>query len=129
MNLSPDQEIFWQHGFVKVSGTLVMTWIMMTVLAVGAKLITRKLAFKAGGVSRGQAALEIIVTGIAQQIGETGLARPHRYLPFLGTLFLFIALANLGTLIPGFELPTSSLSTTAALALCVFIAVPLFGIR
>ncbi|MEA3149391.1 MAG: F-type H+-transporting ATPase subunit a [Gammaproteobacteria bacterium] len=129
MNLSPDQEIFWQHGFVKVNGTLVMTWIMMTVLAVGAKLITRKLAFKAGGVSRGQAALELIVTGIAQQIGETGLARAHRYLPFLGTLFLFIALANLGTLIPGFEPPTSSLSTTAALALCVFIAVPLFGIR
>jgi F-type H+-transporting ATPase subunit a len=129
MNLSPDQEIFWQHGFVKVNGTLVMTWTMMTVLAVGAKLITRKLAFKAGGVSRGQAALEIIVTGIAQQIGETGLAKPDRYLPFLGTLFLFIALANLGTLIPGFEPPTSSLSTTAALALCVFIAVPWFGIR
>jgi F-type H+-transporting ATPase subunit a len=96
---------------------------------VGAKLITRKLVFKSAGVSRGQAALEIIVTGIAQQIGETGLAKPHRYLPFLGTLFLFIALANLGTLIPGFEPPTSSLSTTAALALCVFIAVPWFGIR
>ncbi len=129
MNLSPDQEIFWQHGFVKVNGTLVMTWIMMTVMTVGAKLVTRKLVFKAGRVSRGQAALEIIVTGMAQQIGETGLARPHRYLPFLGTLFLFIALANLGTLIPGFEPPTSSLSTTATLALCVFIAVPLFGIR
>lgn len=129
MNLSPDQEIFWQHGFVKVSATLVMTWIMMTVLALGAKLITRRLVVQADRVSRGQAALEIIVTGIAQQIRETGLTKPHRYLPFLGTLFLFIALADLGTLIPGFEPPTSSLSTTAALALCVFIAVPLFGIR
>ncbi len=129
MNLSPDQEIFWQHGFVKVNGTLVMTWIMMTVLAVGAKLLTRKLAVKAGPVSRAQAALEIIVTGMAEQIGETGLDRPNRYLPFLGTLFLFIALANLGSLIPGFEPPTGSLSTTAALALCVFIAVPSFGIR
>jgi len=129
MNLSPDQEIFWQHGFVKVNGTLVMTWIMMAVMAMGAKWITRKLVFQAVGVSRGQAALEIIVTGMAQQIGETGLAKPHRYMPFLGTLFLFIALANLGTLVPGFEPPTSSLSTTAALALCVFIAVPVFGIR
>jgi F-type H+-transporting ATPase subunit a len=129
MNLSPDQEIFWQHGSIKVNGTLVMTWIMMSALAVGAKLLTRNLVFKAGGVSRRQAALEIIVTGIAQQIGETGLAKPQRYLPFLGTLFLFIALANLGTLIPGFQPPTSSLSTTAALALCVFIAVPAFGIR
>jgi F-type H+-transporting ATPase subunit a len=129
MNLSPDQEIFWQRGFFKVNGTLLMTWILMTCLALGARLITRKLVFRADRVSRGQAALEIIVTGIAQQIGETGLAKPHRYLPFLGTLFLFIALANLGTLIPGFESPTSSLSTTAALALCVFIAVPLFGIQ
>jgi F-type H+-transporting ATPase subunit a len=129
MNLSPDQEIFWQRGFFKVNGTMLMTWILMTLLAVGAKLITRKLVFRVDGVSRGQAALEIIVTGIAQQIGETGLAKPHRYLPFLGTLFLFIALANLGALIPGFEPPTSSLSTTAALALCVFIAVPIFGIR
>ncbi len=129
MNFSPDQEIFWQYGFVKVNDTLVMTWIMMTVMAVGAKLITRKLVVNAGGVSRGQAALEIIVTGVAQQIAETGLSQTSRYLPFLGTLFLFIALANLGTLIPGFEPPTSSLSTTAALALCVFIAVPSFGIR
>jgi F-type H+-transporting ATPase subunit a len=129
MNLTPDQEIFWQHGFFKVNGTLVMTWIVMTVLAVTSKIITRKLVFRVDGVTRGQAALEVIVTGIAQQIGETGLLKPIRYLPFLGTLFLFVAVANLGTLIPGFEPPTSSLSTTASLALCVFIAVPIFGIR
>jgi F-type H+-transporting ATPase subunit a len=129
MNLSPDQHVFWQHGFAKVNGTLVMTWILMCVLGVGAKLLTRRVTFRAGGVSRGQATLEIFVTGISEQIGETGLIRPHFYLPFLGTLFLFIVSSNLGTLIPGFEPPTSSLSTTAALALCVFIAVPIFGIR
>jgi F-type H+-transporting ATPase subunit a len=129
MNLSPDQQIFWQHGFVKINGTLVMTWILMIVLAVTAKLLTRKPAYSPDGVSRGQAALEIIVSGISEQIGETGLVKPRLYLPFLGTLFLFIALSNLGTLIPGFEPPTSSLSTTAALALCVFLAVPMFGIR
>ncbi len=129
MNLSPDQEVFWQHGFVKVNGTLVMTWIMMALMAVGARFLTRKLGATVVTVSRGQAALEIIVTGIVQQIKETGLSQPVQYLAFLGTLFLFIVLANLGTLIPGFEPPTSSLSTTVALALCVFVAVPLFGIR
>jgi F-type H+-transporting ATPase subunit a len=129
MNLSPDQEIFWQYGSAKVNGTLVMTWIVMAVLVVGAKFLTRNLVFRADRVSRGQAALEIIVTGISEQIGETGLAKPLTYLPFLGTLFLLIALSNLGTVIPGFEPPTSSLSTTAALALCVFIAVPIFGLR
>jgi F-type H+-transporting ATPase subunit a len=129
MNITPDQEILWQHGFVKLNATLITTWIMMAVMAVSAKLLTRRLAHAPGSISKAQAALEIIVTGAVQQIREVGLSRPERYLPFLGTLFLFIFLANLGTLIPGFDPPTSSLSTTAALAICVFVAVPLFGIR
>ena len=58
-----------------------------------------------------------------------GLGRPRPYLGFLGTLFLFVAAASLCTIIPGFQPPTGSLSTTAALALCVFVAVPLFGIE
>jgi F-type H+-transporting ATPase subunit a len=56
------------------------------------------------------------------------LSRPRKYLPFLATLFLFLATAAVATIIPGYEPPTASLSTTAALALCVFVAVPLFGI-
>jgi F-type H+-transporting ATPase subunit a len=129
MNLTPDQAILWQHGFVKLNGTLLMTWILMIAMVVSAKFLTRRRTAAAGPISRGQAALEIVVMGVARQIADVGLSRPERYLPFLGTLFLFIALSNLGALIPGFEPPTSSLSTTAALALCVFIAVPLFGIR
>ena len=58
-----------------------------------------------------------------------GLSQPEKYLSFLGTLFLFVATASLCTVIPGYKPPTGSLSTTAALALCVFVAVPLFGIR
>ncbi len=56
------------------------------------------------------------------------LQRPERFLAFLGTLFLFDA-AALATIVPGYEPPTGSLSTAIALALCVFVAVPLFGIR
>ena len=52
----------------------------------------------------------------------------RKYLGFLGTLFLFLAMASLCTIIPGYEPPTGSLSTTLALALCVFVAVPFFGI-
>jgi F-type H+-transporting ATPase subunit a len=58
-----------------------------------------------------------------------GLSHAGDYLPFLGTLFLFVAMASLCTVIPGYQPPTGSLSTTTALALCVFVAVPLFGIR
>jgi F-type H+-transporting ATPase subunit a len=129
MNITPDQAILWQHGFVKLNETLVMTWVLMGVVVAIAKLLTRRRVSAVGRISRGQAALEVIVTGIVRQIEDVGLVRPKRFLPFLGTLFLFIALSNIGTLVPGFEPPTSSLSTTAALALCVFVAVPLFGIR
>ena len=127
MRLSPDQLIFWQHGFFKLNGTIAFTWAIMLVLAVGAKLITRNLSAEITR-TRWQNLLEIVVTAIEKQIGEVGLRRPHIYLPFLGTLFLFVAVSAVCTIIPGYEPPTSSLSTTAALALCVFVAVPLFGI-
>jgi len=128
MRLSADQMIFWQHGFVKLNGTIVFTWGLMLVLALGSKLITRHLSTDLKR-SRWQNFLEIAVTGIRNQIEEVGLSHAEKYLPFLGTLFLFIATANLCTIIPGYEPPTGSLSTTAALALCVFVAVPLFGVE
>ena len=128
MRLSPDQLIFWQHGFFKLNGTIVFTWGLMLVLAVGSKLITRKLSTDLKR-SRWQNLLEIVVTGIGKQIEDVGLKHPEKYIGFLGTLFLFVALAALCTIIPGYEPPTGSLSTTAALALCVFLAVPLFGIE
>ena len=91
-------------------------------------LVTRKLSMDLNR-SRWQNLLEIIVTGIEKQIADVGLRQPEKYIGFLGTLFLFIALASLCTIIPGYEPPTGSLSTTAALALCVLVAVPFFGIE
>ncbi len=128
MHLSPDETIFWQHGFIKLNATIVFTWGLMFLLALGAKLITRKLATEHKR-SRWQNLLEIVVTAIERQIEELGLSQPRKYLSFLGTLFLFIAAANLFTIIPGYKPPTASLSTTAALALCVFWSVPFFGIK
>jgi F-type H+-transporting ATPase subunit a len=128
MRLSADQLIFWQHDFFKLNGTIVFTWALMLVLAVGSKLITRKLSTELKR-SRWQNLLEIVVTAIEKQIEDVGLKNPQKYIGFLGTLFLFVALCALCTILPGFEPPTGSLSTTAALALCVFVAVPLFGIE
>ena len=128
MRLSPDQMIFWQHGFIKLNGTIAFTWGLMLVLAVGSKLITRNLSTELQR-SRWQNLLEIIVTGIVQQIEDVGLRSPDKYIGFLGTLFLFVASASICTIIPGYEPPTGSLSTTAALAVCVFVVVPFFGIR
>jgi len=128
MRLSPDEIIFWQYGFFKLNATIVFTWGLMLVLVVGSLLVTRRLS-KGLERSRWQNLLEVIVTTIETQIEEVGLREPRKYLAFLGTLFLFVALSALCTVLPGFEPPTGSLSTTVALALCVLVAVPLFGIE
>jgi len=127
VRLTSDQLILWRYGFLELNATIVTTWGLMLLLSVSAWLITRRLTSEIN-TSRWQSALEILITGIDEQIKEVGLAVPQRYLPFIGTLFLFIATANLLTILPLYEPPTGSLSTTTALALCVFVAVPLFGI-
>jgi F-type H+-transporting ATPase subunit a len=128
MHLSPDEIIFWEYGFVKVNATMATTWALMLAMALGAWLITRRLSTDQIR-SRWQNLLEIVVTGIESQIEDVGLRHPRKYIGFLGTLFLFIAMASLCTIIPGFEPPTGSLSSTVALALCVMVAVPLFGVE
>ncbi len=122
MRLSPDTLVFWQHGFFKLNDTLVTTWALMLFLCVGAWLVTRRLASD-GPISRWQSFLEIIVSGISVQIKEIGIISPEKYLGFIGTLFLFVGTASLFTILPGYDPPTASLSTTVALALCVFVAV------
>jgi len=128
MKLTSDQTIFWQHGFVTINLTLVTTWGLMILMVIGSKLITRNLKTNIR-ISRWQCILEMIVTSINEQIEEVGLANPAKYIGFIGTLFLFIAMANLCIILPWYEPPTASLSTTVALALCVFLAVPFFGIE
>lgn len=127
MRLSPDDIVYWQSGVFKLNATIVFTWGLMAILAIGSKLVTSRLS-RGLHRSRWQNLLEIVVSGIVKQIADVGLVEPRKYLDFLGTLFLFVALANLFTIFPGYEPPTGSLSTTTALAVCVFLAVPLFGI-
>jgi F-type H+-transporting ATPase subunit a len=126
MHLSPDEIIFWQSGLFKLNATIVYTWVLMVVLTLGSLLVTRKLSTTLTR-SRWQNLLEIVVIGIEGQIADVGLREPRKYMGFLGTLFLFVAMAALFTVFPGYEPPTASLSTTVALALCVLVAVPLFG--
>ncbi len=127
MKLSPDQTIFWQHGFITINLTIVTTWALMLVIVLAAALVTRKLKTDIH-ISRWQCFLEMIVTGINEQIKEVGLNNPEHYIGFIGTLFLFIGVSNICIIFPGYTPPTASLSTTTALALSVFIAVPFFGI-
>jgi F-type H+-transporting ATPase subunit a len=128
MKLSPDQTIFWQHGFFNINLTIVTTWALMAFLTVASALITRKIKTDIR-ISRWQCILEMLVTTINNEIKDVGLNEPSDYIGFLGTLFLFIATANFCIILPWYQAPTGSLSTTAALAICVFLAVPFFGIE
>jgi F-type H+-transporting ATPase subunit a len=127
MTISPDSIVFWQWGPFSLNGTIVFTWVVMALLTAIAWLITRRLSTGIE-LSRWQNLLEVLVTGIRDQIRELSHQEPNAYLPFVGTLFLFIAMANLLNVVPGYMAPTGSLSTTTALAICVFLAVPIFGI-
>jgi len=127
VTINPDEIILFEWGWLKINATIFFTWLVMSLLTLGSHLVTRKLS-RRGPPSRGQNLLEVLVQGIKDQIREVSRQEPGPYLPFVGTLFIFIAMSNVLAIVPGYIPPTSSLSTTAALAACVFIAVPVFGI-
>lgn len=127
MRLSPDEIALFAVGPWTVNATLVFSWVIMVLLVGAGALVTRGLSAGAS-MGRGQNVLEALVAFLLDQIHEVTRQDPRPYLPFVGTLFLFIVTSNVLSVVPGFEAPTGSLSTAAALALCVFVAVPAFGI-
>jgi F-type H+-transporting ATPase subunit a len=126
MEISPDN-IVYQLGPVRVNATIVFTWLVMGLLVGTSWLITRGLSHEPR-LTRGQNFLEAIVSLVQDQIREIIQRDPAPYLAFIGSLFLFIVVSNVLAIVPGFYPPTGSLSTTVALALCVFAAVPIFGV-
>jgi F-type H+-transporting ATPase subunit a len=121
------EQVIWTWGPCEVDLNLLFTWLVMALLVGGSWLLTRRLVI-GPTISIRQCIVEGLVEVMAGQIRDVTQQAPRRYLPFIGSLFLFIALSNILTLIPGFLAPTSSVMTTSALAICVFFAVPIYGI-
>jgi F-type H+-transporting ATPase subunit a len=128
MDFSPDSVILWEWGFIKLNATILFTWLVMLVLTIFSWLVTRNIRADFT-LSKGQNMLEAVVSGAMDQIREISQQDPKPYLTFVGSLFLFIVVSNVLSVVPGFQAPTGSLSTTAALAIIVFLAVPFFGIQ
>lgn len=128
LHLTPDTIELFRLGPLTVNMTMAMTWLVMLLLVIAARLGTRALRHDLRP-SKLQMGLEIVVETVNNQIATLSPKHPERLLPFVGTLFLYIVVANILAIVPGYVPPTGSLSTTAALATCVLVAVPYFGIR
>ncbi len=118
--------VLFHIGPVNITRPVLTTWAIMAALALASRFVTLRLALRPG---RGQAVLELVVTGIMGQLEEVVRKQPRPFLPLLGTLFIFLVAANLSGVLPGVQAPTATLETPAALALIVFLAVHFYGVR
>lgn len=118
--------VLFRIGPVTITRAVVTTWAIMLALTICAWLTTRRLRQRR---DRSGTIVEVLVTGVMEQIEEVIRTDPRPYLPLLGTLFIFLVAANLSGVVPGAEAPTSKLETPAALALVVFASVHYFGVH
>jgi F-type H+-transporting ATPase subunit a len=119
--LTPD--ILFTIGPVPISRAVVTTWAIMVLMTV---FLIAAFRSRAPGL---QAGLEIVLTAIADQLRQIVGRDPWPFMPLLGSLFIFLVLANLTAVIPGATPPTGHIETPAALALIVFLSVHVYGIR
>jgi F-type H+-transporting ATPase subunit a len=109
-----------------INRTVITTWGVMAFLLLLSWLTTRRMKQSPG---LWQTAVEGVVSASQDAIAAVNPQYANQLLPFVGTLWLFLAVANLVGILPGLNGPTADLSTTAALAVLVFLSVHWYGIR
>lgn len=118
--------IVFYVGPFAITSIVITTWGIMLILAIFCWLATRQLSLDPGPL---QTMLEGIVLVIEESIEAVSPGCAQQMLPFIGTLWIYIVIANLVGIIPQLHSPTGNLSVTAGLALLVFLSVHWFGIR
>jgi F-type H+-transporting ATPase subunit a len=113
-------------GPLTITGSVVTTWAIIAVIWLAAWLLSRRLRNDPGRV---QTAVEGVVSAIEEAVTAVEPQHSRHIMPFIGTLWVFLVIANLAGIIPGLHSPTRDLSTTAALAFLVFLSAHWFGIR
>jgi len=114
-------------GSAEVQVSIFMSWVLMAELGLICLMLRRRLAEP--GISRIENVFEMFMETMCDLVREIVRADPEPYVPMVGTLFIFVFLANLMGMFPGLESPTGDLSVTAALAVVVLFSVPFYGIR
>lgn len=127
MTNTPDALVLFTWRFVTINGTLVFSWIVMALILTLGLIAVRRLD-TGRNIAPLQNALEMIVQVLRSEVKSFAGRETTAYVSFIGTLFLFISVSNLLSPIPVYQPPTSSISVTAALAIVVFVAVPVYGI-
>ena len=117
---------FLQWGPLSITNTVITTWVIMAITALFGWFASRSLSLEPGSF---QTAIEGIVGSIEEAIRAVAPEQTRLLLPFIGSLWVFLVIANLIGLIPGVHSPTRDLSATFALAILVFFSVHWFGIR
>jgi F-type H+-transporting ATPase subunit a len=113
-------------GPVAITGTIVTSWAITAAIGVLAWLLAQRLRINPGLL---QTALEGMVSVMEDAVRAVAPAHASQLTPFIGSLWVFLVVANLSGLIPGVHSPTRDLSATAALAFLVFLSVHWYGIR
>lgn len=112
-------QVVFHIGGIPIYDTLVSTWVMIAFISLIAWLL---------GIYRPMM-LEMVVEFLEENISSM-MGRPAApYLPLLGALGIFIAVANIISVVPMMTAPTKDLNTPVALALVVFLSVYYFGVR
>lgn len=118
--------VVFQIGPVRITETVVMTWLIMAALGAFAWALSRRLSPAPGLL---QTTIEGILDAIDNTVRSVLPVHGERVFPLIATLWIFLAVANLAGIVPGLHSPTADLSATAALAILVFLSVPWFGVR
>lgn len=121
-----EQNVLIQLGPLIITMTVVTTWGIMGLIWICSWLITRRLRIDPGPI---QTATEGIVSSIEDAVAAVDAQHAQQIMPFIGSLWIFLVIANLSSLIPGVHAPTQDLSATSALAIVVFLSTHWFGIR
>jgi len=116
----------FEWGPIQLTNTVITTWVVMAIIGCFAWLVTRRLQMRPG---RLQTLVEAMVSVIEESIRDIAPQHVQQIMPFIGTLWVFIVIANLIGLVPGIHSPTRDLSATAAIAFLVFLSVHWYGIR
>ncbi|MFT3950459.1 MAG: F0F1 ATP synthase subunit A [Oscillospiraceae bacterium] len=107
-------------GGIPVSESVVVTWIIMAIMVLLAIIFVRKLeTVPTGKQNVAEMIVELIYNMLSGMLGPKG----RRYVPYLGTVFLFLIFSNTITGVFGFRPPTKNLNVTAALAIISIVLV------